>query len=149
MRQLTFISMLVLLVACAAEKEYNTPKDVARVWLENYYNNDFEEAKAYSTNATQAMIDTIRTTIFTDLEDVLDFKIKSVACKEVGETATCDYVYQEGQDKIPEKIDLKKVDGQWLVDMKLLNEEEILNDSEVEDMFKEFEQSLDKELQRK
>ncbi len=149
MRYLFLLLSLLFVLACAAEKEYNQPREVARFWLENYYKNNFEAAKSYSTTPTQEMIDTIKASIFTDLDDVLDFKIKSIRCKQVGDEATCDYIYQEGGDKIPENITLLKVGGQWLVDVKLLDEDELLIDEDVEDIFNEFEQSLDKQLDKK
>jgi len=148
-RYFLFFIALFLLSACGAEKDYNTPKDVAKFWLENYYKNNFEAAKSYSTTPTQEMIDTIRATIFTDLDDVLDFKIKNISCKETGDKATCEYIYIEGGDKIPENIRLIKQSGQWLVDVQLLDEDELLEDEDVENMFKEFEQSLDQQLDKK
>ena len=154
MRKLAAIIILALFVAaCATElnqKKINTPMGVARTWLENYYyHNNYELAKSYSTAQTSAMIDTIKTMIFPDQEEEkLEFEIKNVRCKQMqGATeAVCTCKYLEGEEEFTEELHLMQVDGQWLVDAKFGDDEDLLLDEDIEKMTQDFEKSLDKLL---
>ncbi len=138
--------LLILFLSCTnntansdvAEKIENTPEAVAQYWLENFYNNKFEKAKQYSTVATKEMIDTISQVIFMDLGEPIDFQITALQCKTEENTAVCTFVYVEGGEKIPESIPLSKVNGQWLIDDELIQEES----SEIDELTKAFEESL-------
>lgn len=111
----------------------NTPQAVAQYWLEQYFDNEFAAARPYSTLATQSMIDTIEKVIFTDLEEKIVFKITALQCATQEVAAKCTYVYVEGTEKIPETIQLKKVNGQWLVDAQLIQDDgEFLEEMEEE-----------------
>lgn len=155
MKKLTPIFLFTLILAsCATEKKeskQNTPIGVARIWLENYYyHNNYELAKSYSTPQTAEMIDTIKSMIFPDLDNVekLAFEIKNVQCRQkvdaVDANCTCKYI--EGGESFTEELLLVKIDGQWLVDTPLSNEHELLLDEDIEQISNDFEKSLDKLL---
>lgn len=156
MRKLAAIFLIaVFIVACAAEqseKKINTPMGVARTWLENYYyHNDYELAKSYSTAQTSAMIDTIKTMIFPDQADEKPtFEIKNVRCQQSkgAKEAVCTCKYLEGNEPFTEELNLVQVDGQWLVDAKFGEDEDLLLDEDIEKMTKDFEKSLDNLLEQ-
>lgn len=126
MRFILLISCLFLF-ACTTDntskKEVitvaNTPEAVAQFWLETYYDNQFDVAKKYSTSETQIMIDTIKGVLFTEFEKSTSFKISALRCTTDSLQAACTYIYLENEEKIPEDIDLRNVDGRWLVDERL------------------------------
>ena len=97
---------------------------------------------------TQEMIDTIQSVIFTDLEDVVDFKIKNLRCQEKEGKADCTYVFVENRTEIPEDISLVHEEGQWLVHAKLLDDE-LLKEDDMEELSKDFEDALNQALEQK
>ena len=125
---------------------------VARTWLESYYyNNDYDLAKTYSTPETAAMIDTIKTLIFPDQSnEAIEFKIKNIQCKQIkGDAkAVCTCNYLEQGEAFTEVLNLVQLDGQWLVDARLGNDEDLLLDDDIEKMAEEFEKSLDRLLDK-
>ena len=140
-----------LFLACANEPSRsvpNEPRVIARHWLENYYyKNNYEEAKLYSTARTASMIDTIKTLIFPEFgESQIEFKIKSVNCKQRNAKAECTCTYLDGGEEFKEVLNLVREGDLWLVDAEILNDDEILLDDDIEEMTKEFEQSLEKLL---
>lgn len=146
-----FIILCLFCLSCTSDKKMdrieNKPLVVAKHWLENYYyKNNYEEAKIYSTQRTADMIDTIKTMIFPEMgKTEIDFQIKKINCKEVKDRAECTCIYLDSGEEFEEVLILAKENGQWLVDMELLNEDE-LNDQDIDDMTKEFEESLEKLL---
>ncbi len=124
---------------------------VARTWLENYYyHNDYDLAKSYSTAQTAAMIDTIKAMIFPDQENMekVIFEIKNVQCrqKKGAKKANCTCKYIEGGEPFTEELHLVKENGQWLVDVVMETDNELLQDDEIEKMSDDFGKSLDKLL---
>ena len=146
-----FIILFFISLSCTSDKKLdrmeNKPLVVAKHWLENYYyKNNYEEAKIYSTQRTADMIDTIKTLIFPEMgKTKIDFQIKKINCKEVKDRAECTCVYLDSGEEFEEVLVLAKVDGLWLVDMELLNDD-ALNDEDIDAMSKEFEESLEKLL---
>ena len=148
---LPIIILFFFCLSCTSDKKLdrieNKPLVVAKHWLENYYyKNNYEEAKIYSTQRTADMIDTIKTMIFPEMgKTEIDFKIKKINCKETNDRAECSCVYVDTGEEFEEILVLAKQDGQWLVDMELLNDDELL-DEDIDAMTKEFEESLEKLL---
>lgn len=147
--------LLTLIFACTTEKKElkeNSPRAVARVWLENYYqHNDYDLAKSYSTAETAAMIDTIKGMIFPDQENAekIPFKIKAIRCRQTkGATiAKCTCTYLEDETSFTEELTLVQQDGQWLVDA-IEENEDMLKDSDIEKMTQDFEKNLDRMLEK-
>lgn len=113
----------------------NTPKTVAQYWLENYFADNFAAAKPYSTPTTQTMMDTIQKIIFLDEGIKPAFKITALQCEENLDKAKCTYVYVEEGEKIPETIELQKVNDKWLVNAQLMEEDEAKELESVKKLF--------------
>lgn len=122
---LLLIGTVLVFIACKndstpKEKLPNTPEKVAFKWLNDYYNDRFEEAKKLSTPQTQIMIDTIASMLIDLPEDHNEpqISIKGMQCQMLLEnTAKCQYFYdEEGYGPSKEEIKLIKINGQWLVD---------------------------------
>ena len=122
----------------------NTPDAVAQYWLENYFANNFDLAKPYSTLATQGMMDTIQHILFTEKEHLV-FSITALQCTSTSDKSVCTYVYVEGDEKIPESVQLKRVDNKWLVDAQLMQDEDLLENLDMNE--DDFQEELDKIMQ--
>ena len=150
MRFSTYLFSFLFLVACNNSPTpqkivlENTPDAVAQYWLENYFANNFELAKQYSTPSTQGMIDTIQHILFVEEEKIV-FNITALQCTTNSNKAVCNYVYEEGNEKIPESVQLKKIDNKWLVDAQLMQEDDLLEDFDVNE--NDFKENMDKIMQ--
>lgn len=96
----------------------NTPKDVAKEWLTDFYHQDYESAKKLSTEPTKAMMTTLQG--FTNvLPDSIKQKAKAVSInilsvKEEGNTATVTFNTTDDQKEQP-PLKLVKQNDKWLV----------------------------------
>lgn len=93
----------------------NTPEEVAKVWVEAFYNDDFDKAVVLGTKTTQMMIDSVKKEMEPNAP-LIAFKIFNMSCNTQQDSALCTYVYEEELDQYEEYVSLLKVDGQWLVD---------------------------------
>lgn len=109
------IAVLSILVASCTK---NTPKDVAKEWLTNFYHQDYEAAKKLSTEPTKAMMTTLQG--FTRvLPDSIKQKAKAVSInilsvKEEGNTATVTFNTTDDPKEQP-PLKLVKQNDKWLV----------------------------------
>lgn len=110
----TILLSAVFLVGC----DSNSPKGIANKWLNSFYHMEYKEAKKYSTEDTQKMLDMLESfgTMVADSQKQNAQKIK-IEVKDVieeGDNATVKYKISE--DNMEKSIHLKKVNGKWLVD---------------------------------
>lgn len=94
------------------------PEKVALKFLKLLNAGKYEAAKKYGTDDTDSMMDLLAS--IADLveeeatTDVAEPVITDMKCEVNGELALCSYL----QDGEPQTLDLVKVNGKWLVDMK-------------------------------
>ncbi len=111
-----------ILVAIAIVSLFSTScskraaKETAKAFLQSYYvDNDFEAAKAFSTEGTHETLD-FKAMMFTlnpnsESESIQEFKIKKMDVRK--SKAVCFYEVV-GEER---RLNLSKVDDKWLVDM--------------------------------
>jgi len=124
MKKLTYLlgvmAFSLIMFSCSSG---NSPESVAQDFMEALVKQDFDTAKELGTDQTKGFISMIEgmmkmmpekdkkeNTSFNDLKN-----IKWGETKIDGDKAIVHYGNGEGQE---EKINLKKVDGKWKVDMK-------------------------------
>ena len=107
----TFSLLVCLLLASCSG---NSPKVVAEKFLKSINKADFKEAKKYCDKETAEFIGVLEG--FSKGEKAKPEDIKSFTITKVEEDGDKAKVYykSEGSDK-EESLDLKKVDGKWLV----------------------------------
>jgi len=123
----------------------NTVEGVAEKWLNDYYGDQFAEAKRLSTDKTKEMIDTISALV---LSETIAFTISDIKCNAVQDSAECSYQFQEEDFRSEEYLTLLKQNGQWLVDLGLEDDDELM-EGELERMFEMSEEALEKILQQR
>ena len=107
------VVLAVLLASCGNQR---SAKRVATAFLQSYYvDNDFETAMALSTEATQEPL-AFRAQLFllnphSGAESIEGFKFKKIDVKKT--KAVCFYEVIGAE----RRLNLSKVNGQWLVDM--------------------------------
>ncbi len=119
-------------------------EDVARQWVEAYYNSEFKTAKSLSTNLTKIMIDTVALQLL-DEEDIIPFQINDILCSVNGDSAVCTYTYKDDLDEYEESVHLIAQNGFWLVNEPLTDDSDI--EKEIEKYFEEYEKMLNEELE--
>lgn len=93
----------------------NKPNEVAKQWVEAFYNDNFSKAVKLGTENTRMMIDSVKKEIVANAVNV-QFKIYNMNCETVGDSSFCTYIYREVAEDFDEYVSLLKVNGQWLVD---------------------------------
>lgn len=120
----------------------DTPEQVAKKWQELVYRNQFEEARALSTQNAKDWITWIEKMVVGEntLDEETEMPIYlEMKCKEKGSKATCAYLMKEGSELYRDSFMLVKVKNQWLVD---IPEEDLEVDESMEKMLKEMEEIL-------
>ena len=123
MKKLTGIGIVLLFTfffaACGGSSD--NPQDVAKDFLKALADKNYDKAKDLGTDNTAMMIGMIESMAkmapdSLQEEDNADMDaIEWGDTKIDGDNATCFY---SSPDKKDQKLDLKKVDGKWKVDMK-------------------------------
>jgi regulatory protein YycI of two-component signal transduction system YycFG len=117
------ILLLILTTSCSIFQKKNTPEYVSKQFLTNFQKLNFDEASKYGTENTKMMIAFFKNIIGmmpADKRDSLQIPKTNVdikKCHIYGNTAKCVYI---ANDKL-DTLDLLKVDGKWLVDLKKEN----------------------------
>lgn len=125
----------------------NTPELVAQNWLEDYYNNRFNEAIKLSTPVTVEMINIIREVSDTTTEEILAFKITDLICTTVADSSYCEYLFDEGDLETEDEIFLKRINGQWLVEEEY-HSDDGLEGTEPDTLFDSLEQIIEEAIDR-
>ena len=115
----------------------NTPETVSKQWQIYLDNNEIEKAATLSTILTQAWLAENKELFLNDSQ-VYQTNFVKMSCIEEGIKATCTYTILEEGEFIEDFFLLKKIDGQWLVDL----EEEATSPALEEQIFKEMEKEL-------
>lgn len=115
----------------------NTPETVSKQWQAHLDKNEIEKTAALSTTLTKEWLAENKELFLNDPQ-VYQTQFVKMNCTTEGETAICNYTILEEGELIEDFFLLKKVDGQWLVDL----EEETANPELDEQIFKEMEKEL-------
>jgi len=145
MNSVTSMLLLLLFISCnnspASQEEKiilpNTPETVSKQWQVHLDKNEIEEAAALSTTLTKEWLAENKELFLNDPQ-LYQTKFVKMNCTTEGEKAICNYTILEEGELIEDFFLLKKVDGQWLVDL----EEEMANPELDEQIFKAMEKEL-------
>ena len=113
------LSLLFVAAAMMAGCTKTAPKDVAKEWLTDFYHQDYEAARKYSTDDTKNMMTTLEG--FTGaLPDSTKQRAKMAvinikSLKEEGNNATVTFTTSEEPNKEQPPLKLVKQDNKWLV----------------------------------
>jgi hypothetical protein len=124
MKQIVVISLALLLSAlymhsCKTKKEgtkANTPESVAERFLSHLNRLEFEEAAKYGTDNTKNMLNLLKSMValMPEQQEPQQVSFSIDHCEVAGDVAICQYTSNGKVDK----IELLKVDGVWLVNLK-------------------------------
>lgn len=121
-----FFFIFILFSACKSEQAAsgdaelpNTPEEVARAWQKYIDVNEFDKAKKLSTPAAILVIESIQSIMLgeEDSLEIMHTEFVTMTCKETADDAVCYYVLHEEGERFRDSFILKKINGQWLVDI--------------------------------
>jgi hypothetical protein len=118
-----------------AEKLPNTPETVSRKWQTYLDHNELEKVAALSTSNMQGWLAENKAILLAD-SHVYRTHFLKMNCKETGDKATCYFLIREEGELIEDIFVLKKINGQWLVDL------------EEDSGMPQIEEAIFKEMQR-
>lgn len=110
-----WLFVLLVLLSCTNK---NSPGEVAKAWLNDFHNLDFEDAKKYATDETKNTLSLAQLFLST-LPDSVKKQAKTItveikATKENGDKAIVSYTVSKNPQK-EETLNLVKVNDKWLV----------------------------------
>ncbi|MEM1319307.1 MAG: hypothetical protein AAGG75_03570 [Bacteroidota bacterium] len=123
------------------------PEAVARQWQAFVDKNQFDEARKLSTPRAQEMVSLMERLFQGEEGDLTSSTLfKSMNCAEKGDSlAICTYQIIDEEELIVDSFTLIKDGSNWLVDIP--EEEDIMEEEDVEKLFNEFEEILNKALE--
>lgn len=154
MKYIYYLLLLSLIYSCAADEQENTtidteeeviedytPEEVVRRYQHHLDQNEFAQAKKFSTAAEQIHLEEIADIIMEESADSTVFTTNfiSVNCEIEDQTAVCACIIEYLGDRFPDTFYLVRQKERWLVDTP---QEEINYDHN-----EEVEQFLEDELQ--
>lgn len=156
MKYIYYLLLLSLVYQCTADEQGEsniddeeavvqdyTPEEVVRHYQHHLDQNEFEQAKQFSTAAEQAHLTEIADIIMEESADstVFTTHFVSINCEIEDESAVCDCVieYENSSERFTDTFYLVRQNGRWLKDR---SEEEINYDYN-----EEVEQFLEDEIQ--
>jgi len=118
------IGLILCLLSCnnapSTSKEStllpNTPETVSKQWQVHLDKNEIEKAMALSTTLTKEWLAENKELFLNDAQ-VYQTNFVNMECLTEGEKATCTYTILEEGELIEDFFLLKKINGQWLVDL--------------------------------
>jgi hypothetical protein len=111
MKNVAFVLVAILgLTACTM-----SPEDRAVAFLDAVGNQDFEEAKKHCTQQTGALLDALVAMAPDEVKSIEKKEYTIVSSVETGETAEVTYMEEGATESAV--LPMKKVDGEWLVDI--------------------------------
>lgn len=120
MKLTIFITFSLLLVFAACQPTKKTAEQTARHFLEALERKQYAKAKQFSTENTKQLLDLVQKLALFTPKKSKKMDVKKMACVTTGDNqATCNYCCNEQGEN--GKLDLVKVKGKWLVDMKKNN----------------------------
>ncbi|MBP7272947.1 MAG: DUF4878 domain-containing protein [Saprospiraceae bacterium] len=123
MKYFAIIITVIGITLFACKKNPNSPEQVVRQWQQHIDANQFDEAAALSSPATQTFIQSLKqlVTLTADANEaqVLSHtEFKTLVCDTTADTnAVCVYSLVEEGEVITDTFRLVKINGQWLVDI--------------------------------
>lgn len=108
---ITIILMFGLLMSCGNNS--GGPEENAEKFLKAISAADFEEAKTYCTEETKKLVAVIESLAGEMKKGDVEIKIEGLTCEENEDKATCTYCCNDQGEN--ETLNMKKVDGEWLV----------------------------------
>lgn len=140
---LVFLLVFLSIAACKnqqGETIANNPKVVSLHWQKMLNNNQFAEAKKWSTKNTVEILDWIEQKMLPeDLAEINPPLYIEGDCVESGDRATCVYLMEDNGELYQDSIFLVKINGQWLVD---IPEENLIQDASMDQIYNELEELL-------
>ncbi len=117
MKNLKLFAIIIMVVFAFNACKVNDKKAVSKIakeYLDDINNKNYSKAKKLCTTESASMIDMLESISKMDNEHKPIPKIEDIYCNIDGDKAT--FEYRENGD--PKKINLVKIKGRWLVDMK-------------------------------
>jgi hypothetical protein len=117
-----FTLAFLLAIAFNACKSTDSPEAVTEKFMNHLIAGEFTQAKEYGTESTQQMmqmfeaLESLGGETFAE-DDVTPEQIKNIECDVDGDFAVCRFE----EDGETSELNLLKIDGKWLVDMKKEN----------------------------
>lgn len=112
--------LLAVLVAFSACKKEQTPEVVAETFMNHMLAGEYQQAMLLGTESTQQMLkmfETLESLGGESMKNEDAIKVSNMECVVDGDKAICSFM-QEGEAS---EVNLVKLDGKWLVDMKKEN----------------------------
>lgn len=109
-----FIFLCGIAASCSDAGMNNSPKSVARDFLEQVSQGKYEEAKLYGTQNTAKLLD-FSNMMLGSTDKTFDYTITKDSIE--GDHAWV--FFYDGRTKRQESMDLIKVDGKWKVDLRM------------------------------
>lgn len=141
---LIVVGFIMFLLNCSNEPSVqnkealpNTPETVSKQWQFHLDNNEIEKMAALSTPTTKEWLTENKDIFLTDNQVYKTVFVK-MNCQTEEDKATCTYTINEEGELIEDVFLLKKIAGQWLVDIEEDTDIPLLE----EQIFKEMEREL-------
>ncbi len=115
----------VCFVACQSNKTgVDSPEKTASLWLNAYYNNDFERLAVLTTKPTQTQIAELKKNLYIDENKEYPFEITNINCRQTdNNNAECTFLFSDDVLKNQsDTLTLKLEDSKWLVQMPSLTD---------------------------
>ena len=118
----------------------NTPDSVVQAWQFYIDKNQFAEARRLSSAAVLPEVDLIEQQMQYEIADstIINTNFVNITCQEIVDTAWCDCLIEFEGEEYPDRYRLLRVNGQWLMDRRPENPDEMQSDSLLLDLFKEM-----------
>ncbi len=138
------IVFVLLLINCSNEPSNstneslpNTPETVSKQWQLYLDNNEIEKVATLSTTTTREWLTENKALLLSDTQ-VYKTEFVKMNCDSTGNKATCKYTIKEEGELIEDVFLLKKVGGQWLVDLEEYGDSPALEEQIFQEMEKEL-----------
>lgn len=148
LRYLLSLGFLVFFACSTGAPQPMNPEKVARKWQESMDKNQFDQARALSTENAKEIVNMIERLIEVDQgeEDwLVETVFKEMTCQENKDNAICRCLIEEDGEVFQDSFILVKVEGKWLVD---IAEEDLKEGPGIEQMIKELEGIMDEALEQ-
>lgn len=106
-----FVFTFIVIASNACDEPPEKPEKVAEQFLNHFYKKEFSEAKNFASIQSWSSIDMIERHSKQKKDTIKKNHIENIKCDIVDDKATCVYYIEQKETK----IDLKKIEGKWLV----------------------------------
>lgn len=112
---LSLVVVFATLVAFTSCKKANGPEAVAESYLKAIAKMDYTAAKKMVTEESVATIEMLESLAGMSGEAGVDVTVKDMKCEVKENDAVCTCVVVKGDEEESETVELKNIDGNWLV----------------------------------